>query len=210
MPRIGAWYENFKTKEIAHVRVSPEDTGGRLLEVDLWLAPGARVPAEHVHDRLVERFTVVEGKLGVLVGGCEMTAACGDSVLVPAGEPHDWWNACGEMARVRVRVEATSGSGPMAARFAAMIEAGFGLANTGRTNDNGLPTPLWLASLAHEYRDVIRCTKPPRAVQRIILGPLARLGRHFGRDATAGWLHGPGCPAQIAAPAAIQLAAALV
>lgn len=209
MPRVGDWYENenVKTKEIARVLVTPEDTGGRLLEVELWVAPGARVPAEHVHDRLVERFTVLEGELSVLVGGRASTAVCDDSVLVPAGEPHDWWNASDEVARVKVDVEATPGSGPMAGRFAAMIEAGFGLANTGRTNDQGLPTPLWLASLAHEYGDVIRFVKPPRAIQRAIFGPLAVLARHTGRDVTAAWLHGPGCPAQITAPAERELAA---
>ena len=94
---------------------------------------------------------------------------------------------------------------PGGGRFAAMIEAGFGLANTGRTNEEGLPTPLWLASLGHEYRDVIRFSKPPRAIQRVILGPLAILARHTGRDATAAWLHGPGCPAQIATSADIEL-----
>lgn len=74
-----------------------------------------------------------------------------------------------------------------------------GRANTGHTNDRGRPTPLWLASLAREYRDVIRFTKPPRAIQRFVLGPLAILARHIGRAVTAPWLHGSGCPAQIAA-----------
>ena len=81
-----------------------------------------------------------------------------------------------------------------------MIEAGFGLANSGRTSAQGMPGPLWLAGLAREYRDVLRFTRPPALLQAILFIPLAALARASGRDPAAAWLHGAGSPARIPTP----------
>lgn len=199
--QAGSWYRNVKTKELARVLVAPHDTDGRRLVAELWLQPGAAVIAEHVHDHLTERFSVVEGELGVSLDGVRSTATAGESAFVPAGVAHDWWNAGGDVARVRFELDAAPGSGPMAARFVEMIEVGFGLANSGRTNEKGMPTPLWLAALAREYRDVLRFTRPPALVQVLLLTPLAALARVTGRDPAADWLHGEASPARVAAPA---------
>lgn len=163
---------------------------------DLWVQPGGAVVGEHVHDHLRERFTVLEGELSVVLEGRRSVAYAGDVVEVAPGRAHDWSNAGAAVAHVLVEVEAVEGAGPMAARFFSAIEAGFGLANTGHTNEQGRPTPLWLFAFAHEYADVLYLTTPPRAVQRALFGPLAALARRLGRDPRAGWLHGPGCPAQ--------------
>jgi len=200
MAAAGDWIQNVKTKELARVDVPPEETDGRRAVATLWLQPGAAVVGEHVHDHLVERFTVIEGELGVSLDGVRQTALPGTAVTVPAGAVHDWWNAGAGIAQVRIEVDATPGSGPMAARFVELIEVIFGLANTGRTNEKGLPSPLWLAAVAHEYADVLRFTRPPAIVQRIVFGPLAALARRTGRDPTAAWLHGPDAPAQVPAP----------
>ncbi len=198
--QAGSWYQNVKTKELARVNVAPQDTEGRRLVADLWLQPGAAVIAEHVHDHLTERFSVIDGELGVSLDGERSTATAGESAFVPVGVAHDWWNAGDGVAHVLFELEAAPGSGPMAARFVEMIETGFGLANSGRTNAKGMPTPLWLAALAREYRDVLRFTRPPAAVQALLFAPLAALARASGRDPGAGWLHGEASPARIPAP----------
>jgi mannose-6-phosphate isomerase-like protein (cupin superfamily) len=195
MTRAGDWYENVRTRELAQLLVAPEDTGGARLEAELYLQPGGAVVGEHVHDRLHERFTVVEGTLAVVLDGERSAAGPGAVVDVPPGRAHDWSNAGDGVARVHVEVE---GPAPMALRFVELIEVMFGLANTGRTNAKGMPTPLWLAATAHEYRDVMYLTKPPRAVQRIVLGGIAALARRLGRDPTADWLHGDASPARAA------------
>jgi mannose-6-phosphate isomerase-like protein (cupin superfamily) len=200
MPAVGSWFENVKTKEFARVDVSPDDTEGLHGVASLWLAPGAAVMGEHVHDHIVERFTIVDGELGVSLDGKRHTASAGETVEVQSGTAHDWWNAGEGVAQVRVEVDATPGSGPMAARFVEMIEAGFGLANSGRTNAKGMPTPLWLAALAQEYCDVLRFTRPPQAVQRAIFAPLAALALATGRDPAAAWLHGEQSPALARTP----------
>jgi quercetin dioxygenase-like cupin family protein len=195
MARAGDWYENVRTGELAQLLVSPEDTGGARLAAELYLQPGGAVVGEHVHDTLHERFTVVEGALAVVLDGQRSTAGPGTVVDVPPGRVHDWSNAGDGVARVHVEVE---GPPPMALRFAELIEVVFGLANTRHTNAKGMPSPLWLAAMTVEYRDVMRLTKPPDAVQRLVLGPLAVLARRLGRDPTADWLHGDVAPARAA------------
>jgi hypothetical protein len=90
-----------------------------------------------------------------------------------AGTPHDWWNAGDVPASVIFELSPVDGL----ARFEAMIATLWGLANTGRTNAKGLPSPLQLALTASEFSDVIRMTKPPAPVQRAgfaVLGAVAR------------------------------------
>jgi mannose-6-phosphate isomerase-like protein (cupin superfamily) len=185
----GAWLHNPATGEIGHII----DADGRRIEVDLWLQPGAAVARAHVHDHFVERFEVRTGEVGFQVDGEEAVARPGDEIVeVPAGTVHDWWNAGDGVALVRVEVAATpSAPGRSVARFVSMIEALWSQGALGRVNAQGLPDPLWLAAIAHEYRDAIRFTQPPAAVQRVLFGALAALARRTGRDPLAPELHGP-------------------
>jgi mannose-6-phosphate isomerase-like protein (cupin superfamily) len=207
----GAWLYNPVTGELARVNVSPAQTDGRRLEVDLWLQPGAAVARGHVHAHLAERFEVLAGEVGVQVGGSERVARPADGVVeVPARTEHDWWNAGDGIAHVRVEVAATPGApGRPAARFMAMSEAMWSLGALGRFDAHGMPTPLWLAATAREYRDAIRFVKPPAAVQAALLGPLAAIARRIGHDPLAPDLHGPTAACAIADPGEDGLAALL-
>lgn len=187
----GSWLHNPATGEIA--RLASADPDGRRLEVDLWLQPGAAVARAHVHDLFIERFEVREGEVGFQVDGKERAVEAGSGVVeVPAGVSHDWWNAGEGVSLVRVEVEATeSATGRPAERFASMIEALWSLGAQGRVNAEGLPDMLWLAAIAREYRDAIRFTKPPAAIQAALFTPLAAIARRTGRDPLAPELHGP-------------------
>lgn len=203
MTQSGLWSHNVETGEIARLVVTPEDGQGDLLEAELWLMPGAAVVGEHVHDTIAERFEVVEGRVGFRIDGVEREGGPGTVVEVPPGVAHDWWNAGGGKAFVRVRVEP-------ATRFIDAIEALFSLANTGRTGRGGRPGPLWGAAVAHEYRDVLHFTRPPLWLQRLLIPPLAALARRLGRDPRDPSLHGPDCPARLFDPPqwAVEQAAA--
>lgn len=206
----GAWLHNPATGEIARLNVSPADTGGRRLDVDLWLQPGAAVARPHIHDHVVERFEVRAGEVGFQTDGEDHLARPGDSVEVPAGTLHDWWNAGDGPARVRVDVVATEAApGQPAARFVSMIEALWSLGALGRVNAKGVADPLWMAALAREYRDAIRFTQPPAVLQAALLGPLAALARRTGRDPLAAQLHGPTAACAIPDPGEAGLATLL-
>ena len=184
-----AWLQNPATGELA--QLTP-DSSGRRVEIDLWLQPGAAVARAHIHDRLTERFEVLEGEVGLLVDRDERVARAGDGVVeVPPGTVHDWWNAGDGVAHVRGEVVGTT-----AARFVGMIEAVFSLGALGRVDGKGAPTPLWLAAVMREYRDVIRIARLPGYV----LAPLAAIARRAGHDPLAAELHGPTAACALAAP----------
>jgi mannose-6-phosphate isomerase-like protein (cupin superfamily) len=194
------WIHNPVTGEVARLNVVPADSDGRRLEVDLWLQPGAAVARAHVHPQLVERYEVVEGEVGFLVGTDTRVARPGDeTVEVPAGTVHDWWNAGDGIAHVKFEL---AGTAPTPARFLSAIEALWSLGAQGRVNAQGMPDALWLAAIGREYRDVVVFTSPPAAVQATLFPLLAALARRTGRSPLAAELHGPTAPCAIADPGA--------
>jgi len=83
------------------VTVVAESPGVLVLEA-LWPRPGHRA-SPHVHPKLEERFEVLEGRAGFLVGDApERLASPGDVVLVPPGTTHLAWNAADGPTRVRM------------------------------------------------------------------------------------------------------------
>jgi len=195
----GAWFHNPATGELAQVRLTPAETDGRRLETDLYLQPGAAVAGAHVHPHVLERFEVLAGRVGFMVDGHSRESVPGDGPFeVRAGMAHDWWHVGDEMAQVRVQVEAVPDApGRPADRFVSMIEAVWSLGALGRVNAKGMPDPLWLAAIAHEYRDVVVFTRPPAPVQRALFGPLAAIARRRGRNPLHPELHGSAAPCAV-------------
>ena len=54
---------------------------------------------EHVHATVSERFRVIEGRLGVRIGGRESMLEKGADVTITPGVAHNWWNP--DPARLR-------------------------------------------------------------------------------------------------------------
>jgi mannose-6-phosphate isomerase-like protein (cupin superfamily) len=171
--RRGDVLENSVTGERAIVLVGTDDSRDGKTVCFLGVRPGGAVVGEHVHASITERFRVVCGRLGVRVGGIEGELGPGDEVIVQPGVVHDWWNAGEREAQVVVEIDPGR-------RFEIMISTLFGLANDGLTNDKGMPHLLQLAVIAKEFRDVVEFVRPPRAVQRVLFGVLAPLGRALG------------------------------
>jgi hypothetical protein len=80
-----------------------------------------------------------------------------------------------------VRVE-VDGPDEQRQPFDALFATIFGLANAERTSARGMPGLLQLALLAHELRDVIVFTRPPRPIQAPLFGTLGAIGRIRGLD----------------------------
>jgi quercetin dioxygenase-like cupin family protein len=173
MSKAGDVYENPTTRERAVVRIGTEESGGELLVADLYVGPGGRVAAEHVHPILNEWFTVLSGRVGFRLNGRESVAEMGKRLHVPPGTVHDWWNAGEEEAHVVLEVSP-------AARFEEVISTTFGLARDGKTNAKGMPNLLQLALLSREFEDVLYFTSPPRAVQKVLFAALAPVARLLG------------------------------
>lgn len=173
MLRRGEIYDNPVTGQRAIIRVGTEETDGERLVIDMQARPGSASVGEHVHPSIDERFTVLRGRVGFSLDGRRSVAEPGESVHIPPGVAHDWWNAGDEEARLLVEIQP-------AARFEALIRNLFGLAQDGRTDARGMPSLLQRSLLAREFADVTRFTKPHRLVQAVLFGLLAPIARLRG------------------------------
>jgi quercetin dioxygenase-like cupin family protein len=176
MFKRGEVYDNPVTGERVVIRLGTQETGGERLVADIYVRPGGAVVGEHIHPSIDETFTILKGRVGISIAGRTMIAKPGRKLHVPRGTAHDWWNAGDEEAHILVEITP-------AARFEAMIRNLFCLAQDGRTDKRGKPRLLQLALIAREFDDVVRLTRPPRLVQKVlfaILAPIARLKGYRG------------------------------
>ena len=167
-------FENPVTGERVVVLTDARRHPEQVLVSHLFIRPGGRVAAAHVHPTVDERFLVLSGQVGFLIGDRKRTLGAGEGASVPARVVHDGWQVGDDEAEVLVEVVP-------GVRFAEMVGSMFGLARDGKVNKKGLPDPLQLAVMGHEYGDVIRFTKPPPLVQKLTIPPMAALGRKRGR-----------------------------
>lgn len=170
-------FDNPVTGEHVVLLTDPREHPDEVLVGHLFVAPGGRVAAPHLHPTIRERFLVMKGHVGFLVGEREVVLAPGDHATVPPGTVHDWWQMGPDTAEVLVEVVP-------GVRFTEMVGSMFGLARDGKVNPEGMPGPLQLAVTGSEYGDVIVFASPPRLVQRLTIPPLALVGRLAGRKPT--------------------------
>jgi mannose-6-phosphate isomerase-like protein (cupin superfamily) len=182
MSQCGDVYENKVTGEYAVVLRGSEDRGEGPGIAHLLARPGAAVVGEHFHPHMIERFTVVRGRLDARIAGQVLSLEPGQSATVEAGTVHDWWNgSTTEDAHVIVEVDRSPGAeGIDPNRFELLIGMLFGLANDGKVDKKGRPGPLQGAVIAQEFSDIVVFTNPPPAVQRVLLTVLAPIGRLLG------------------------------
>jgi quercetin dioxygenase-like cupin family protein len=154
-------------------RQRSRDTGGTLLEADNFVAPrGAIKP--HIHPNMEETFRIQHGPITFRIDGVESTHQVGDTVVIPRGAVHEWWNPVeGD------EVAATMEFRP-ALDMETFFETWFGLAADGKLDERGMPPLLQTMVLMRDFRREI--TVPGRDGMLIrMLGPLlAPLGRRAG------------------------------
>lgn len=145
-------------------RKRARDTGGELLEMTLYLAPGGFIAAQHVHPNQEERFEVSTAPVMFRVAGKERLYQPGETAVVPPGVPHVWWNPSEQESATLVQFRP-------ALDTETFFETFFGLAADGKVGRNGLPNPLHMMLLAREYRNEMQAPRPAQTV----LGPIAML-----------------------------------
>lgn len=176
-PAAGRVIENPISGERIVIRESGAQNGGRLLVFDLYLPPGAHVPARHVHPAQEEQFTVVAGRMRFRLGRRTILARPGDTVRVPAGTPH-WFGNAGP-GTSHARVEARP-----ALRLEEAFEAAAAIGTMGPIlGARRLPRLTDLALYMLEYRGELAAPDVPPLLLRAVLTPLAWLGRRRGRAA---------------------------
>lgn len=166
--------ENPISGERIVVRRTAAETGGALFEFDLYLPPGAHVPAGHAHPHQEERFTVLEGRFRFRLGRRTIVAGPGDVVTVPRGAAH-WFGNAGEGV-AHARVEARP-----ALRTQELFEATEALSRSGRIPGTRLPALPDLAMVLLEFDREVVTPHVPARLARAFLMPLAWLGRRGRR-----------------------------
>jgi quercetin dioxygenase-like cupin family protein len=169
-PATGRVIENPITGERIVIRTSGAQTAGRFMAFDVFLPPGGHVPARHVHPVQHEQFTVIEGRLRFELGRRTVLASVGDTVVVPPGTAHWFGNAgaSGALARVEVRP---------ALRMEELLDRAGGLGLEHQLAGTGLPRLSDLALVLLEFQREIAVPHVPAWLVRVVLRPVAWLGR---------------------------------
>ncbi|MGD0064295.1 MAG: cupin domain-containing protein [Streptosporangiaceae bacterium] len=149
---------------------------GSVLEWELVLAPGGRVPSSHAHPRQEECFTVLAGRMRFRVGGRKVVAGPGQTVRVPPGTVHHFANVGRSPARVAVQTRPALSMQQLLQTAAAMAQDQHAAARR-------LPRPLDLALFMRDFEREVRAPYLPAALVGAVIGPLAWLARRRGSDA---------------------------
>ena len=177
MIRKGDVIDNPVTGERLRFLETSEETNGEYVLVECTVQPNGFVAAAHVHPHQTERFEIEAGLVGFRLDGADVLAGPGESVVVPAGSSHRFWNAGETEARFVCEVRP-------ALAFERLLQTMFALANDGKTSRRGMPNPLRLAVIAKEHFDTVRLPFPPAALQRAALALAAPLGQALGYHGT--------------------------
>lgn len=153
-------YHPIQRDRVTFRRTSAE-TGGEYSLLEIELEPGGG-NALHRHRTYSERFTVLDGALGVEVDGQVSILHPGDTALAPIGSTHRFFSVEGSSARFSVELR------PGHTGFEQALRIGYGLAADGQVDQKGHPSnPLHLAVLL-ELSDIA------------LVGPIVLLTPLFG------------------------------
>jgi mannose-6-phosphate isomerase-like protein (cupin superfamily) len=173
MAYTGQTIENPVSGERITFLQTAADTAGERLEFELELAADGRVPGAHVHPEQEERFHVLDGEMKFRLGWRRVVAGPGDTVVVPAGRAHRFANGGDGPARCRVEVVP-------ALDMEQLLETTVELALEGKVTRSGMPKPLHLALFVGRFRREVRAPFPPAWLVRVLMAPLAAVGRWRG------------------------------
>jgi quercetin dioxygenase-like cupin family protein len=177
MARAGDVLENPASGDrLVFLRTAAE-TGGEVLEYELEFVPRGFAVRDHLHPRQEERHEVLDGELGIVVGGRERRLGAGDVEVVPPRTAHRIFAVDGGRVRARFALRP-------ALESEVLLETLFGLARDGKVGASGDPGLLQLAVIFRDFSELGHPTRPPAAVQRALFAPLAALGRLRGYRAT--------------------------
>src|SRR5260221_1706997 len=168
--------ENPLSGEQITISATAADTGGRVLEWELLLAPGGSVPSSHVHPEQEECFTVRWGQMRFRVGGRRIAAGPGDTVRIRPGTVHHFANASGQPARVAVQTTP-------ALSMQDLLETAAALAQDQHAAAGRLPSLLDLALFMRDFEREVRAPYLPAALVRAVVRPSAWLARRGRLDA---------------------------
>jgi quercetin dioxygenase-like cupin family protein len=150
---------------------SAADSGGRRVEFEITMAPGALGPPKHFHPSQEESWRVVDGELSVFVDDDWRTLGAGEELKIPPNTVHTLRNRSDGVVRFRdVHVPALD--------FQDYIEDLDRLAAAGKIT--GRMTPSTLINGAMVLRGHRTTQLSASATQRVAENVLSVIGRVLG------------------------------
>ena len=149
-----------------------KDTNGKYLKFDYWLKPKCYVPVRHFHPEQDEIFEIHKGTLKVECGGEIIFMKEGETLRIPKGVPHQWWNES-ETETVKLYVTFEP-----ALNTEIFFEQIHGLGREGKSKPDGSPKFLQLMAFLNEYQMYI--PGPPLLMQKIMGFVLGGIGQLLG------------------------------
>ncbi|GAA0359728.1 cupin domain-containing protein [Bacillus horti] len=151
---------------------SGEDDEGDYITVEHHMTKPGAINGPHFHPVLKESFEVKQGKMRFLVDGKETIVQAGEKITVQPNQVHQFWNISDELL---IAVHEIRPPGLHWKMFALVHK----LECEGKMTSKGIPkNPLWLG-VAWEYIDGYMAG-PPRFLQKVVLGSLAKLAKALG------------------------------
>lgn len=175
MSRTGHTIENPVTGDRVCFLQTAAESNGELLRIEYIVTRRENAPHVPLHFHLLseERFEVVQGKLGVILGTerTKQFLQVGESVVIPAGTIHTFWNAGEEALHFITEIKPPG-------HFQSYWETMFGLARDGKVNAKGFPALFQLMVIA-ETADSYT-TDLPLPILKSIIKVFAWIGRRLG------------------------------
>lgn len=140
-------------------KLSGQDTGGSFSVVEHPIEAGALAAPPHTHTNEDEYSLVLEGEIGVLIGGEEFQAGPGAYALKPRGVPHTFWNPGPGSARI-VEIISPAGFERYFDEIAEVISAAAG----------GEPDFARISEIAGRYGLIFHMEQMPELMERHNVG----------------------------------------
>lgn len=181
--RAGDTIENPLSGHRITLLVAPAATGGRSFQLEARIPPhsGREGIPRHLHPTASERFEIRGGRARFEYGTVAGELGPGDAVTMPANVPHlhPWSVSDEELVYVQTAV-ADPPALDLLENALQGLDTLFFLARHGKTNREGMASPLQMAVIGRAMMPGTYLANLPVAVQRLALPPLAALGRAAG------------------------------
>lgn len=152
---------NPKTRNEIKFLQTSKDTDGKILEMESTYFSHSKEPPPHYHPYQTEDFSVLSGELSIRIHGEIKILKQGESINIQPNVAHSMWNNSNNKTVVNWKVRPA-----METEF--MLETLVGLAKDEKTNETGVPGIFQISLTANKFSNVLRLTKPPFLVQKII------------------------------------------
>jgi mannose-6-phosphate isomerase-like protein (cupin superfamily) len=155
-------------------RMTFVELGDDVLRIDS-INPAGVAEREPLHSHPMQKSgaEVIAGRVVFEVDGERRQIGPGESITIPAGTVHRFWNEGDEDAH-------SIQSFRPALDIADLFETLFALANAGELDAKGMPKVLQLAVMVPEFGDEIRPAGPPWPVLQVLTAVLAPIARARG------------------------------